>query len=300
MTHFGTKHDRRLLSPTRIADAVLQVLGASRDDESAAIDIIRGQDWNPDSRDSTGTPLLFHVATRGWDRLLEICIARGCDPNIRHSRPNIADTALHHAKTARVAGLLLQAGTDPKALNQRGASAILRAAYDGRTDVMERILSVSDALVPDRNGQTPLSVSIGLGWDGMVDLLISSGTDPREPGGDGEGVFTLASRLNMDLFHSPTAAPNRQRAMQSAISAGAFPSFDTFHQAAVFDQTRFVSDLLSVSGHLLDTSLLIRAADIAAKYGRSDQSSLIVPYLESRHMEETLPVSNRSAPPGRL
>ncbi|UCH62163.1 MAG: ankyrin repeat domain-containing protein [Fidelibacterota bacterium] len=86
-----------------------------------------------------------------------------------------AQGALHKLINGIVRGLL-EAGTKVNAKNERGSTALMKAAYWGHTTLIEALLEDgADVNVRDDEGQTALSLAASRGHTAIIQLLKQAG-----------------------------------------------------------------------------------------------------------------------------
>ena len=265
-------------------------------------------DWDPLSVDSEHIPLVCHLALRGWSLILETAIARGADPDARMFgiRSMGKSSPLHLAKNPETALVLLSHGAIPDIRDRYGATPLLRAIYDGRTEVAETIIGFHPASVTicDTERQTPLSAAACLGFDTIVRTILEMGHDPADRRHDltdpcefDANPFTLASRLDHAPCDRPPP-PKRREAFSLLVNAGFLPTPHSFHVAAQFGNEWIIEDMLSVCEHLLSAESLTIARD--SPLGTRRYSHLFDPVIERRLLDLSAPPATRPPKPGSV
>ena len=236
-------------------------LDSSPASEETLLGILHCKGCDPNASDHLKTPILSSVAQRGWARLLQALVDMGANPDIGlKSSPGFL-TPLHKVQNRRCADILLKAGANPNALTTKGSLPLLMAVVDGRADVAETLINVSDISIANENGHSPLSASIAQGWARIVSMLVDAGaTGPEHD--IGPGVFSMAASIS--LIPHPSEPVARPLAMSIAMAAGHMPDLNAFQSATINDNRQFVRDMLLAAG----TSLPMETLDTACDFQR--------------------------------
>jgi hypothetical protein len=139
---------------------------------------------------------------------MNLLIANGADVDIKHTRGETEETALHYAAiTGRTeaAKLLLEAGADINVKNDRGQTA-LHAMLDIRNsdyrkyrlpkDTVELLLAKgADVNLKDKDGRTPLHLAAELADRDIVKLLLDKGAKVDENDESGFTALHHAARF---------------------------------------------------------------------------------------------------------
>ncbi len=127
--------------------------------------------------DNGWTPLMHCTRNRG-DRVIvaQALIAAGADVNARHRRGGTALlNAAYHGRT-RVVEALLQAGAQPNIADDAGWTPLIGASMNGHTDVVRSLLHAGAEVAPrDRLGRNALDLAKANQHAAIVSLLTASG-----------------------------------------------------------------------------------------------------------------------------
>jgi ankyrin repeat protein len=98
---------------------------------------------------------------------------------------------------------LLETGVDPAALDDRGFAALHFAAQQDQVATAAALLESGAPVDPHTHaGAAPLDLAIAFGRNGdMIDLLLTHGADPLQPGPGGETPLSVAR----EYVNSPAA-----------------------------------------------------------------------------------------------
>jgi len=147
-----------------------------------------------------GDSPLHSAAWRGHPDVAELLIARGVDVNVLN---RMAYTPLHSAAAfgnTEVAKLLIAKGADKNARNQDGWTPLHLAVGLGHQDTAALLLDLgADPNLRDAFFQaTPLHWAAGLGRKEMVALLLDKGADPNLRNRDGKTPLSLSLDIRRD------------------------------------------------------------------------------------------------------
>lgn len=108
---------------------------------------------------------------------------------------NLKSTALHYARNAEIAKLLLDHKASVATKNHNGGTPLHMAAHSRRLDVLSVLLNYkADPAEMDNQGYTCLHGPAGYGYAEVVELLIDQKADPSRRGIDGNTPLHLATR----------------------------------------------------------------------------------------------------------
>ena len=148
----------------------------------------------------------------------------------------VGDTALHLAAAGyrtEIVGLLLGAGADPNAANNRRKSGPLHYAADGyitgpawdekrQLKTIGRLLAAGAAIdAQDNNGATPLHRAVRTRCAAAVRLLLESGADPTLKNKPGSTPFHLAvQNTGRGGSGAPEAIAAQRQIIEMFVSRG--------------------------------------------------------------------------------
>ena len=117
------------------------------------------------------TPLI--VATqRAHLPMVRLLLGRGANVNAKDDR---GQTALMYVSNDEIARLLIQRGADINLKGDEGMTMLLRAASEGRLDVVRLLLSRGASIdAEDFMGRTPLIAAIDQGFPAVARVLIQN------------------------------------------------------------------------------------------------------------------------------
>lgn len=146
--------------------------------------------------DSTGKTVLCHAAGRGLDAAVSALLKGGArQDGPKEQVPPVVNAVLGgHDSTL---GLLLDAGGDANAADERGTTALHAAAGGGHKACVQRLLAAGAAVnVRNQEGITPLMRAVCRGHAACVRQLLAAGADVSAA--DNEGDTPLLWAANHD------------------------------------------------------------------------------------------------------
>jgi len=151
-----------------------------------------------DSRGQWGRTRLHNAADMGYERVGELLISEGADPNAKDVQ---RQTPLHLATfrgNSAVAELLIGNGADVGAKDALGLTPLHRAASQGYERVIGCLIAAgADVGARDNSGATPLHLAVGQMLTATTEFLIAKGADVNAK--DHNGVTPL--HLAVDKAH---------------------------------------------------------------------------------------------------
>ena len=149
--------------------------------------IERGADVNAANR--FGGTALWRAADVGRADVVEALLQAGADVSKASYQGN---APLSKSATATIAMMLIERGASVDATNKLGQNALLFAAYDGRTEVVEVLLQAgADANKADDDGLAPLSVAASAR---IATMLIERGANVNATNKLGQTALLIAGR----------------------------------------------------------------------------------------------------------
>merc|ERR1712070_52093 len=142
------------------------------------------------------------------------CILNGSDPNIRDAnnggvRPLILASLQGNLPVMEV---LLKAGADPNATDDRGGCPLLLAAGGGLKDAMEVLIqNGADVNVRDPKGATCLHTAAFFGDASVVEMLVRNRADPEVVDEAGKTALLLAAQNLKGIPPPPEPAEGQQQ-----------------------------------------------------------------------------------------
>jgi len=184
-------------------------------------------------------PLWFHrLAADGDVPGIERALRRGADVDDRSGEgltPLMLAATYDHADAARV---LLSAGTDPRAVDYEGSTALHWAAMGGVSP--EMVQALLDAGVPidavADDGATPLTLAAMAGYTETMRCLLSHGANCHGPPGERRTPLLSAARHSADTTMLLLGADPGGWAPQELAAP--------FRRAATFDRADTIEALL--------------------------------------------------------
>jgi uncharacterized protein len=191
------------------------LLAAAARGDAAQIRILIGKGENPDSRDDYGRTPLHVAVFGGHHEAMRALASAGANPNalerdrydivtiaaVANDVPTLklalelgakatnitsrydgtALIAAAHLGHAEVVRILIRAGAPLDHVNNLGWTALIESIVLGdggprHTDTLKALVEAgANVNLPDRNGQTPLSLARARGYQSMVKLLMQAG-----------------------------------------------------------------------------------------------------------------------------
>jgi ankyrin repeat protein len=188
---------------------------------------------NPNTQNSEGITPLMEAAHAGNNDIAELLLEHHANPNLGNSK---GETPLMFARTAEITNTLLQHNAAINDQSDDGATALLRAAQEGRRPVVEVLLHQDDdnAAEVDRAnhaGQTPLLAAAEVGNTPIVRMLLEHRAAAGILSADGNTALMHAAhhpvgltQLLLDNNGSPNMANNNgETPLMRATTAGNLP-----------------------------------------------------------------------------
>lgn len=171
--------------------------------------------------------------------------------------------------------ILLAAGADPRALDQRGRSALVRAAMDDNLDAVELLLPVSDLRAADRLGHDALSAAIASKATRCL-LALAKPAGPFDPtlrrGTSGFDALMEAAAHGWPegVRHALGWCDPNARAARSDGKGTAWHGLTALMAAAFSGSAPCAALLLPASDPLAKSPEGLAALEMAAKRGHAD------------------------------
>jgi ankyrin repeat protein len=182
---------------------------------------------------------LTPVILRHEDALLEFVLAHGLDAKRASSGVVLASVAAA-AGDERALTALLQAGANPSAASETGATPLMIAASGGFTSGVRMLLAAhADAGAADKRGATALHYAVANGHGAVVTLLLQAGLRFDRPDKEGQTPLELA------------LASRSQSIVEELVNAGARLNVkgkkfeDSIMHAIALDQAEIVGRALA-------------------------------------------------------
>ena len=124
--------------------------------------------------------------------LMELAIKAGADVNVPDERGKTAlMRAAWHEKNLKMADLLLKSGSDVNAADNDGVTALMNAAGSYRNGKITSLLIKKGAKtgLKDKAGRTALFYAVEHGGPELTDLLLKNGADANEPDNEGNNAL---------------------------------------------------------------------------------------------------------------
>ncbi|MEV3856041.1 ankyrin repeat domain-containing protein [Streptomyces sp. NPDC050095] len=180
-----------------LSDDDRALLAAAGQGDADGVRAALGAGARVDARDAHRRTALLLAVQDDHVRAAEVLVAAGADPNAADDRAESPWLATGVTGSVRMMRTLLPAGPDLKQRNRFGGIALIPAAERGHVEYVRALLRETDIDVDhvNRLGWTALLEAVILGDGGrahqeIVELLITAGATPGLP--DGDGVTALA------------------------------------------------------------------------------------------------------------
>ncbi|GFN99237.1 ankyrin-3, partial [Plakobranchus ocellatus] len=244
-----------------------------------------GADVNEVGDDLGHTPLsaVLYYAAFGWYSIcltiIETLLSAGANPN----KPNCRkDTVLHLAPDTQIANLLIQAGADLEARNDRDLTPLLVAADRDRTDVINVLQKYgADMAAVDDRGNSALHIMVQKSDNLQEETLRLFTSQFNQFNKNGMTPLKLASekshtnvlRILLELGADPNVANCKFRKQRTT------PNFPFQVGATIADGPSNTALHLAADSEI--ASLLIQAgADLEARDGRGQTPLLTAAYRD--------------------
>lgn len=110
------------------------------------------------------------------------------------STPDALLASTKSEKSEKVAELLVIAGVDPNARQANGMTALMSAAFNGQEDVAKALLAKGADVKLEAAGFNALSLAVEHGNKSMAKLLLEAGADPKVRPGAGLSALEKAEQ----------------------------------------------------------------------------------------------------------
>ena len=139
------------------------------------------------------------LLARDKAQFFKLCLALLAEnPGFVFNMQRVYPEILYHAVRTEdpdFAKMLIDAGADVKTIDKTGMTALMRAAYEGRTEIAQLLIAANaDVDASDNDDETALMWAAKSGRTQLVQLLIASGADVNARNNYGQTVLTLATR----------------------------------------------------------------------------------------------------------
>lgn len=137
--------------------------------------------FDVDAKNCFGETALWDVASMGCDKMVEMLLSLGANPNLMSSetRDSILISAIE-SQNIRTVELLLQNKVDPNAIPDPSHNAMLAAVESGNEKMLDLLIVYGGDpnIASDYYGNV-LSYAVEEGNFSMVEILLSHGADPN-------------------------------------------------------------------------------------------------------------------------
>ncbi len=219
-----------------------------------------GADINARELGDGATPLI--VATqREHVPVVRLLLSRGANVNAHDDR---GQTALMYVSNDDIARLLIQRGADINAKGDDGAAMLMRAAGEGRVEVVRVLLSRGAAVdATDARGWTPLMAAIDQGFPEVARVLIQKRA----------GVNAQDDRGWTPLIHAASAKD--KGTLKLLLEKGANPN--------IKNKTGYAALMYASDDPEISKILLAKGADVDVRGEEDDVTPLVKASVEGQY-----------------
>ena len=150
-------------------------------------------------KNNKGLTALHCAANHNQADAMEVLIDAGAD--IEAKDDDTGSSPLHLSRGLDVAKLLVKAGAEVRATDNKGYTCLMCASYEGHTETVRYLVGLKDVDVNhiSDDGRSALFSAVRKKHADVVEVLIDAGADIERKGNDGRSPLLVASSANLQI-----------------------------------------------------------------------------------------------------